>query len=182
VPFRYVVPQGVKGKDYDAEILFPDGVVACADAKCALENTGLKAKAIFNKLEKARKQLPADQPGIIFVKMPPHWMAAPEFVSTTVEQAHALFAQTERIVSVKFYVAPTTIEGGYVMQQHAYKELSNPKTRFGSRDWTLFRRFDLPVEAGGMPPHWQRILMFPDGPRYEHPPAKLPEAALVVTT
>ena len=77
VPFRYVVPQGVKGKDYDAEILFPDGVVACADAKCALEITGLKAKAIFNKLEKARKQLPADQPGIIFVKMPPHWMAAP---------------------------------------------------------------------------------------------------------
>jgi hypothetical protein len=76
VPFRYVVPQGIKGKDYDAEILFSDGVVACADAKCALENTELKAKAIFNKLEKARKQLPADQPGIIFVKMPPRWMAA----------------------------------------------------------------------------------------------------------
>lgn len=172
--FRYVVPQGVKGKDYDAEIVFPDGVVACADAKCALENTGLKAKAIFNKLEKARKQLPADQPGIIFVKMPPHWMTAPEFVSTTVEQAHALFAQTERIVSVKFYVAPTRIEGRYVMQQHAYKELSNPKTRFCSRDWTLFRRFDLPAEAGGMPPHWQRSLMFPDGPRYEPPPRNRP--------
>ena len=182
VPFRYVVPQGLKGKDYDAEILFPDGVVACADAKCALENTDLKAKAIFNKLEKARKQLPADQPGIIFVKMPPHWMEAPEFVSTTVEQAHALFAQTGRIVSVKFYVAPTTIEGGYVMQQHAYKELSNPKTRFGPRDWTLFRRFDLPAEVGGMPPHWQRILMFPDGPRYQRTPTKLPEAALAVTT
>ena len=151
-------------------------MVACADAKCASETTELKAKAIFNKLEKARKQLPADQPGIIFVKMPPRWMAAPEFVSTTVEQAHALFAQTERIVSVKFYVAPTTIEGGYVTQQHAYKELSNPKTRFGFRDWTLFRHFDLPSEAGGMPPHWQRILMFPDGPLYERPPAKPAEA------
>jgi len=54
------------------------------------------------------------------------------------------------------------------MQQHAYKELSNPKTRFGSRDWTLFRPFDL-AEAGGMPSHWQRILMFPEGPRYERP-------------
>ena len=81
VSFRYVVPQGVKGKDYDAEIIFPDRIVACADAKCALENTDLKAKAIFNKLEKARKQLPPDQPGIIFAKMPPHWMAAPAFVS-----------------------------------------------------------------------------------------------------
>ena len=60
------------------------------------------------------------------------------------------FAQTERIVSGKFYVAPTTIEGGYVTQQHAYEELSNPKTRFGSREWTLFRHFDLPSEAGGI--------------------------------
>jgi hypothetical protein len=41
VPFRYVLPQGVKGKDYDVEILFPDDLVACAGAKCALENREL---------------------------------------------------------------------------------------------------------------------------------------------
>jgi hypothetical protein len=170
VPFRYIIPTGIKGKDYDAEIVFPDGTVACADAKCALGTADLKAKAIFNKLEKARQQLPPDQPSIIFAKMPAHWLEHPDFVSTTVDQAKELFRQTERIVSIKFYVAPTTMKGGYVMQQHAYKELSNPKTRFASRDWTLFRPFD-PAKAGrGMPPHWQRILMFPDGPRYEAPP------------
>jgi hypothetical protein len=108
VPFRYVVPQGVKGKDYDAEIFFPGGVVACADAKCALENSDLKPKAIYNKLEKARKQLPAEYPGI---KTPPHWMADSASLSTVVEQTLALFADTERIVSVKYYVAPRAIEG-----------------------------------------------------------------------
>jgi hypothetical protein len=163
VPFRYVVPQGVKGKDYDADILFSGGVVACADAKCALENSDLKAKAISNKLEKARRQLPADQPGIIFVKTPAHWMADTTFLSIVIEQTSAFFAKTERIVSVKYYVAPRTIEGGYVKQEHAYKEMSNPKTRFARRDWTLFRPFNLPPEANGMPSHWQRILFFPDG-------------------
>jgi hypothetical protein len=98
-----------------------------------LENTELKAKAIFNKLEKARKQLTADQPDIIFVKTPPRWMAAPEFVSTTVEQAHAL-CPNRAYRFRQFYVAPTAIEGGYVTQQHAYRELSNPKTRFGFRN------------------------------------------------
>jgi hypothetical protein len=49
--------------------------------------------------------------------------------------------------------------------------MSNPnKTRFAPRDWTLFRPFDLPPEANGMPPHWERILFFPDG-IVELPPA-----------
>ena len=63
VSFRYVVPRGVKREDYDAEIIYPDGAIACVDAKCALEDANLSAKAIDNKLEKARQQLPADRPG-----------------------------------------------------------------------------------------------------------------------
>jgi len=174
VSFRYVVPTGIKGQDYDAEILFPDGVVACADAKCALETADLAAKAIFNKLEKARKQLARDQPGIIFAKMPAHWMGHPDFISTTVDQAKELFRQSERVVSIKFYVAPTTLEGGKVTMKYAYKELTNPKTRFPSRDWTLFRSLERPAAGVGMPPHWQRILNFPYGPRYTPDPLSGP--------
>ena len=58
----------------------------------------------------------------------------------------------------------------YATQQHAYKELNNPKTRFGSRDWTLFRPFDQANAGRTMPAHWQRILFFPDGPPYIGPP------------
>jgi hypothetical protein len=39
VPFRYVVPQGTKGEDYDVQIIYPDGVIACADAKCKIDST-----------------------------------------------------------------------------------------------------------------------------------------------
>jgi hypothetical protein len=129
VPFRYIVPQGVKGKDYDVEVIYPDGMVACADAKCALENADLRDKAVANKLEKARKQLPSDRPGIIFVKTPPKWMESSEFLSTIVEATKALFLRSRRIVSVKFYVAPNSIENGYIKQQHTYKEMSNLNNR-----------------------------------------------------
>jgi hypothetical protein len=173
VPFRYIFPQNVKGLDYDAEIGFPDGTVACADAKCAFEITEFRAKAVFYKLEKARKQLPSDRPGIVFAKMPPHWMQDPEFLTATVDQANDFFRNTRRIVSVKFYVAPTSFEGGYVKQQHAFKELDNPKTRFGSRDWSLFRPLNTGPVAKSMPSHWQRILQFPNGPDYIDPPPNL---------
>jgi hypothetical protein len=64
---------------------------ACADAKCALENTTLSTKAISNKLEKARKQLPSDEAGIIFVKTPPHWTNDADFLKTVVDETRAFF-------------------------------------------------------------------------------------------
>jgi hypothetical protein len=78
VPVRFVVPQGTIGLDYDIEIEYPGGVVASADAKCKIEGTEFGENTIKNTLNKARKQLPDDMPGIVFVKVPPRgfWMAA----------------------------------------------------------------------------------------------------------
>jgi hypothetical protein len=91
-------------------------------------------------------------------------MDASEFLKTTIGVAQDFLRGTKRVVSVKFYVSPNSIEGGYLKQEHAYKEISNPNNNFGSgRNWNLFRQWDLPPEYNGMPPHWQRVLFFPDG-------------------
>jgi hypothetical protein len=164
VPFRYVVAQGVRGLDYDVEVQYPDGVIACAESKCSIESTALGENTIRNRLDDARKQLPPDRPGIVFVKMPPRWMDESQFASMTIGVAKDFLRGTRRIVSVKFYVSPNSIESGYLKQEHAYKEISNPKTRFGSgKTWSLFHKMNLPPEFNGMPPHWQRVLFFPDG-------------------
>jgi hypothetical protein len=164
VAFRYVKPSGVKGADFDVEITYPNGLVACADAKCKIETTEFGDKTIANTLGSARKQLPKDRPGIVFVKVPQGWMDDPKFVQVCVDVANDFLRGTGRVVSVKYYVSPLTFEGGFLKQQHAYKEISNSKTEFGEgSNWNLFRQFDLPPEANGMPPHWQRVLFFPDG-------------------
>jgi hypothetical protein len=164
VPFRYAVAQGVKRLDYDVEVEYPNGVVACAEAKCGIEGTTLSENTIRNKLTKAHGQLPADQPGIIFVKTPPRWMDETGFVRMVTDVAQDFLRSKRRVVSVKFYTSPFSIENGYLKQEHAYKEISNPDTRFGANlNWNLFRQWDLPPEYNGMPPHWQRVLFFPDG-------------------
>jgi hypothetical protein len=54
VPFRFVIPQGVKKKDYDFDILCPNGQVACADAKCKIDETISSENGIRNVLRAPR--------------------------------------------------------------------------------------------------------------------------------
>jgi hypothetical protein len=54
VAFKFVTPTGVKGEDYDFGIEYADGREACADAKCRLEGTEVRADTVKNSLNKAR--------------------------------------------------------------------------------------------------------------------------------
>lgn len=164
VPFRFVVPQGIKKSDYDFEILYPNNVVACADAKCKIEATEYTENGLRNVLNEGRKQLPNDLPGIVFVKVPARWIADPAFLESSINVARRFLGGVRRIVSVKFYASPLTLRDGVMFHTHAYKEISNMKTDFGDNiNWDIFKKHILPPERNGMPEHWQRILFFPDG-------------------
>jgi hypothetical protein len=104
VLFRYVKPTGVTGADYDVDIIYPNGLHICGDAKCKVEGTDFNARSIGYSLSKARKQLPDDQPGIVFVKIPPRWYNEPNFIKLASAAALEFLRTTRRVVSVKFYV------------------------------------------------------------------------------
>ncbi len=164
MPFRYVVPQGTKGRDYDVDILYPGGLAVCADAKCKIETTEFSVKTIRNALDTARGQLPDDKPGIVFIKLPPRWMEVPHFADECILIAHDFLRTTKRVVSVKYYVSPITFIDGWLKVQHAFREVSNPMTDFGDWvDWDIFQTFKMHPDWNGMPPWWQRILFYPDG-------------------
>jgi hypothetical protein len=164
VPFRFVAPQGTAGLDYDIEVEYPNNVIASADAKCKIESTDFSENTIENTLKKARKQLPDSMPGIAFVKVPPRWIANTKCVATMLDVARSFLRGTRRVVSVKYYSSPISFSDNMLRHDHAYKEISNPMTDFGNdMDWSIFKKFDLPPEFNGMPPHWQRIIFFPDG-------------------
>ena len=75
IEFRYVVQSGTKGSDYDVDVIYPNGLAVCGDAKCKVEATEFSTQTIDNTLETARGQLPNDRPGIVFVKIPPRWIS-----------------------------------------------------------------------------------------------------------
>lgn len=70
VPFRYVVPSGITGNDYDIELRYPSGITACGDAKCKLETTKFSRDTVDSALEKARSQLPKTRPADVLAVVP----------------------------------------------------------------------------------------------------------------
>jgi hypothetical protein len=96
--------------------------------------------------------------------VPPSWVSDGNRVNISLNTARNFLRGTRRVVSVKFYSSPITFANNVLRHDHAYKEVSNPITDFGdNKDWNIFRKFNLPPEFNGMPPHWQRIIFFPDG-------------------
>jgi len=93
-----------KGSDYDVEVFYPDGFAEPADAKCKFETTEINPQSILISLEKARKQLPDDRPGIIFTKVPQSWVADVGLAVQMVDIGLKFMRNTDRIVSIKFYV------------------------------------------------------------------------------
>jgi hypothetical protein len=159
IEFRFVVPEGERLKDYDFEVKYPDGVIACADAKCRLESTEINSNTIRNTLDAGRKQLPPDRPGIIFVKVPQSWLETPTMEEELQGVAETFLRGTQRVVSVKLYVSLFTFHDGMMMHRHRYREISNPRNKFDPhRNWTIFK--DYPVRSGwnGMPKKWYRIF------------------------
>jgi len=169
-PFRFVVPHGEKGDDYDLEITYPDGTIVCGETKCKIESTTLTEKTISNALQAARGQLP-DRPGIIFLKFPQQWLeggqrqksaqlmgrATIEFFVGTLKRPG-----TKRIVSVKYYVEPMSHADGYAKHGHEFLEISNPHNRFfPGRNWDLFHYRPIPGHWNAMPEKWIRLYKFP---------------------
>jgi hypothetical protein len=159
VPFRFNMPTGVKGEDYDLDIIYPD-VTACADTKCKFETTEVSPSSIRDSLEQARSQLPKDRPGIIFVKMPAHWLETPPSVASFVREAEGFLRNTGRVVSVKFYSPMRVITGGMVASLMRFREVSNLNHRHKAAraDWDIFAKHAARYGVKPLPSTWVTML------------------------
>ncbi len=161
VPFSYVAPSGVKRQDYDVDVPYAGGPVACGDIKCKIEGSDYSAATVLNTLRKVRQQLPADRPGIAFVKVPQDWVDARtgdlgvgETVAETLEQ---FFSTTKRMVLVVFYTKLTFELPQGTAIRHVALERENASSRYaGGRSWRLF---DEMREA----PDWVNFSQLMDG-------------------
>jgi hypothetical protein len=172
-PSVFVIPD--PKRTYDFEIQYGEWKVA-ADAKYTVDALTPNAKAITKALHRSRSQLPADGPGIFFVKLPQEWMSHSGWQRISVQGALDFFAEgTGRVSSVVFYLEPIQLlnfvaETGrhYVAQQgHYFYEVANPGRRYGKDlDWKLFEKWR-PVDYASwsaMPPKFVRLFEFPKGP------------------
>jgi hypothetical protein len=159
VPFRFNVPQGKRGEDYDLNVIFPN-VVAAADTKCKFEAAEVDANSVKNSLFDTRDQLPKDRPGIIFVKIPAHWLETPDMMRTIVDITQGYLRGTGRIVSVKFYSPLRVIENGIVRALFRSREITNAKHRhLATRtDWDIWGSHTAQDGMRPLPDNWVSVL------------------------
>lgn len=100
IAFRYVVPSGVQGADYDAEIIIEGGGEVCCEMKCKAEGTDLSEGAVRNPLQTARKQLPRGQAGLVFLKVPEIWVRQEGVAHIVPSTIDAFLRGTSRVVAV----------------------------------------------------------------------------------
>lgn len=163
--FRFVVRSGVRGQDYDFEIQYR-GQIICGEAKCKIKSTPMSTKAIESTLQGNRNQLPADKPGVFFVKVPQQWLQEPHFARTINQGAHDFLSHgTGRVISIVFYVEPIEMAGQGILQGHRFREVVNPRRRFlQDADCKLLDRWRPPPgKMNKMPEKWFRVTDFPKG-------------------
>jgi hypothetical protein len=111
--FRYVDPNSQRGRTYDLDIATPHGP-ACGEIKCKSLATAPTPEKVADAIKKARKQLPGDAAGIVFIKLPPEWVEVqwvgpltpavikiPSEINVAASQA---LSETKRVKRIVFYV------------------------------------------------------------------------------
>lgn len=162
VDFKFVTTSGKRGEDYDCLITYDDGVTACADAKCRLESSAVDPEMIKHALDKARrKNLPPDQAGIIFVKLPQTWLESADVRQGVFDTAKDWIRGTERVVLVVLYCYVEFFHKQLQMtvHRHLVDEVQSERHRFDmAKNWKLFESYRIPKDWAGMPPKWHRIF------------------------
>jgi len=129
--FRYIDSDRQDGPVCDIEIDFPHGTVVSAEVKCKYDGQPYSDSTLSSALAKARRQLPAEGEGIIFVKVPTEWTALANgelhLPSALCAVTDAFLRNTSRVLKVIYYVTVTTPGPTHVRQSHAVTEIANPR-------------------------------------------------------
>jgi hypothetical protein len=119
IPFKFAIPTGSKGTDYDLELILNNNTFAPCETKCKLESNDISENSIFNSLNEVlkRKQLPQDRPSVVFVSVPSLWIIGTNFLdgadnipilSKDIQEklnnaASRIFLKTSRILEIIFF-------------------------------------------------------------------------------
>jgi hypothetical protein len=144
---------------------------AAAETKCKMEETAITLRTIEESLSRAKEQLPERVPGVVFIKVPRHWIDDEEFAAKMHKLAERFLARSPWIVSVKFYMARIIIEWdefdqtvGEVVAFHERTNGDHRFHRFKNRNWHMFPKTGPAVPPkhmsyNGLPSTWQRLFV-----------------------
>lgn len=136
IDFRYLDPNSPQKPRYDLEMMFPHGT-ACGEIKCKSQNKEPTPVRVAKAIQTARQQIPPDKVGIVFIKLPQHWVKegnrdATKAADITIpvdmrETVANELAKTTRIKKVIFYVLHKAVDPSFgIGATHFTAEMRSP--------------------------------------------------------
>jgi hypothetical protein len=118
IKFAFRKPIGQKGFDYDLDIWPAEGLHICGETKCKIQSTTAKSvETVMRSIRDARKRnLPADKPAVVFVKIPKEWVDDPAFNQDLDRAYDHLFARSELLVGVTTFCSDWLLVPGLAVE------------------------------------------------------------------
>jgi hypothetical protein len=128
---RHGLPLRFLPTNHDFDVLRYDGIPVHVEAKCKVEDSEVNVRSVLNVLRKGVGQLPDNEPGALFVKIPQSWHESGRLVPEDLAQVtYRFFGTTTRVISVIYYSTMVRRRDGYVRFWHEWEEVENHKTKF----------------------------------------------------
>lgn len=145
IPFCFIDEGGTTGMDYDLEMTLGNTRVAC-ETKCKMESTETSESTIWATLEKGRKQLPKDKPGILFVSVPEAWLSHPDAETHMASAINKLFRQSRRVSTIilSWEIWEQVTPGEFVGRRH-FATHHHPSPYFSLEDYGVILSLDRPT-------------------------------------
>lgn len=99
IPFRFVAERGRLGHDFDVEVTPPTGPQIACEMKCKKIRTTCSESSFLSTVRKARRQLPRDSPGLLFLQIPESWFSPsePTWLKSAIER---VFTTSSRLAGL----------------------------------------------------------------------------------
>jgi hypothetical protein len=169
---KFIKPEGETGKKRpDLYIILSDGVRLYAEAKVRDNESDFTIRRLENRLSGAKKQLPKNRPGTVFVKIPASWFFNEDKIKQLISMVEKSVSRSPWVVSVVLFVSNVHFDDSMsvaiVSEKTAFKEIINGSHKFKrhrGREWGMFPETGAATQppAGmdynGMPATWQRLI------------------------
>lgn len=131
---RFVKPLGNPQGDYDAEITSPAGRLIFCEIKAKQENSELREKTIENSIETARKQLPKDGPGLVWITIPEQWASQIGAKAVVDKAINRALGNSDRLVAILIAWEIWIDDGDSRLMQFRFNATLNPRSIYYEDD------------------------------------------------
>ena len=133
--FRFVIPTGSKGLDYEAEVTTSANRIVCCEIKAKSERTSADAQTLWSSFETARQQLPKNKPGLVLVRIPEEWVKRQDIQTIVNDAIGKVFRQSHRLVAViLMWEEWNQASDGWKLVVSRFKDYRNSKSRLYQSD------------------------------------------------